>query len=697
MNDGRGAFHRSLALARLALLLAVAAASGVSAQQSSISGDVPASPAFDAAALTALPTGDWLTNGGNVYNQRYSPLDQINRDNVQQLKAVWRADLGSSGLRPRTSGEAQTLVYAGVLYVVTGENDVFAIDVASGETIWTYQARLDAEDVHVCCGWVSRGLGMGDGKLFLGRLDAKLVALDQRTGGVLWSVQAENNERGYSITGAPLYYDGMVITGFAGGDLGIRGRVKAYDAADGRLLWTFYTVPGPGNPGHETWPADGSAWLHGGAPVWQTPAVDPALGLIYFSTGNPGPDLGGAVRPGDNLYSDSIIALEAATGQYRWHFQQVHHDIWDYDSANPVVLFDAQIDGRLRRGIAQASKTGFVYLLDRETGEPLVGIDEKPVPQEPRQATAPTQPFPVGDAIVPQSIDIAPEGYELVNEGRIFTPFYNEPVLYKPIAAVNWPPSSYDPATYRLYVCAGDGVNAAVADDSQFTRPSAGGQYLGGVFVRPDIPGRGIFTAIDVRTNRIAWQRQLTGRCYGGSAATAGGLLFVGRNDGRLTALDKDTGRLLWAFQLDAGVNAPPTIFEYGGEEYVAVLAAGAVYGGRRGDGLWLFSLHGHRGPAAAVSRAGAGGSVTPVVVRPERTANLDNGRSLYSETCVPCHGENGRGGHGGGAPLTAQLGQQQILDVLNAGRDAMPGFGSTLSVDDMQDIAGYVLQRLIK
>ncbi len=197
--------------------------------------------------------------------------------------------------------------------------------------------------------------------------------------------------------------------------------------------------------------------MHGGATVWHTPAVDPELGLVYFSTGNPGPDFNGAVRAGDNLFSASIVALEARTGKYRWHFQEVHHDIWDYDAPNPVVLFDAVIDGRARKGLAQVGKTGWAYILDRETGEPLIGIEERPVPQEPRQATAATQPYPAGDAIVPQHVEIAPEGYHLVNDGRIFTPYIGDkgmivsPSLY---GGANWPPSSYDPMRQLLFVCA---------------------------------------------------------------------------------------------------------------------------------------------------------------------------------------------------------------------------------------------------
>ncbi|HMB73562.1 MAG TPA: PQQ-binding-like beta-propeller repeat protein, partial [Gammaproteobacteria bacterium] len=349
-------------------------------------------PAFTGEQLSAWPTTSWITNGGNVFNQRYSPLAQINSATIERLEPVWRASLNGSGLESKYSGQAQALFWEGVIYIATGPNDIFALDVETGDIIWSYEANLDQNITVICCGWMSRGVALGDGKIFSGQLDGKLVALDQRTGEVVWSVQAERNEDGFSITTAPLYYDGMIITGFAGGDRGGRGRVKAYDAATGELRWTFYTIPGPGEIGHDTWPDFNDTWKYGGAAVWQTPAVDPELGLVYFSTGNPGPDLNGSVRPGDNLFSVSMVAIDAHTGAYRWHFQQVHHDIWDYDASNPVLLFDATIDGRLRRGIVEVGKTGFAYLLDRETGEPLIGIEERPVPQEPRQATAATQP-----------------------------------------------------------------------------------------------------------------------------------------------------------------------------------------------------------------------------------------------------------------------------------------------------------------
>ncbi|MDX1561492.1 MAG: PQQ-binding-like beta-propeller repeat protein, partial [Gammaproteobacteria bacterium] len=329
--------------------------------------DITPAPAFTADQLTALPRTSWPNNGGNLAQQRYSPLTEITRENVTNLKGVWRTHLRGSGLDPKYSGEATPIVHEGTLYISTGANDVFALSVETGEILWQYECHLDPGITTVCCGWTNRGVAIGEGKVFQGQLDGKLVALDQRSGEPVWVIQAERWQEGFTITSAPLYFDGLVITGFAGADKGTRGRVKAYSAASGELVWTFYTIPGPGEIGHETWPAGSDVWRHGGAAVWQTPAADAELGLVYFATANPGPDYAGAIRPGDNLFSSSIVAVDAATGEYRWHFQQVHHDLWDYDASNPVVLFDAEIDGELRRGIVEVGKTGFAYILDRAT------------------------------------------------------------------------------------------------------------------------------------------------------------------------------------------------------------------------------------------------------------------------------------------------------------------------------------------
>jgi quinohemoprotein ethanol dehydrogenase len=551
-------------------------------------------------SLVPPPAVGWPTNGGNWYNQRYSPLTVIDRSNVANLKGVWHTKLEGSGVGPQYSGEAQPLVVDGVIYVPTGASDLFALDVATGNILWSYKSGLDPAIDVVCCGWSSRGVALGEGRIFLGRLDGQLVALDAKTGAVAWTVQAERWQDGFSITNAPLYYDGLVITGFSGAELGVRGRVKAFHASDGELAWTFYTIPARGEPGNETWPQDNELWQHGGATVWHTPAVDPELGLIFFSTGNPGPDFNGGVRAGANLYTSSIMAVELKTGRYRWHFQQVHHDIWDYDSPAPVVLFDLEYQGRMRHGLAQPSKTGWVYILDRTDGTPLVGIDEKPVPQEPRQATAATQPYPRGDSFVPQHLDIAPEGYPLVNGGKIFTPYWTDYVIAKPgiLGGGNWPPAAYDPATGYLYVCASDQASSFLAAELGTARPPAGEYFVGGAFGTNPLAPYGTFTAMDMRTNTIVWQQHWADRCYSGATATAGGLVFVGRNDGRLTALDSASGKKLWEFQTGAGMNAPVSVFAHDGKQYVVAYSAGNMFAASaKGDNVWLFALDGTLDP----------------------------------------------------------------------------------------------------
>ena len=658
--------------------------------------EIEKSPAFDGDTLVAHPDDNWITNGGNIYNQRYSPRDAINRDNIADLKGVWHINLGSA-LGQQYSGEAQPLVYNGVIYIITGADDVFAVGVESGEVLWKYEANLDSEISTVCCGWTSRGVGLGDGKVFVGQLDGKLLALDQVSGEVVWETQAETWQEGYSITSAPLYYNGLVITGFAGAEYATRGRVKAYDATDGSLVWNFYTVPGPGEPGHETWSQENEVWKFGGGTVWQTPAVDPELGMIYFSTGNPGPDFDGSVRPGDNLYTASVVALDVMTGEYRWHFQQVHHDIWDYDSATPVVLFDVEIDGQSRKGVASSNKNAWVFLLDRETGEPLIGIDEVAVPQEPRQLTSATQPYPVGDALAPQEILIPPQGVQLVNGAKIYTPFWTDPTLVQPGAsgATNWPPSSYDPDIGALYVCLTNwaGVFTAEPVDKGMPEPDANGDwYTGGPFAQSPLPPSGIFAALDVHTNKLIWQQAWPDRCYSGSIATGGSLLFVGRNDGRLTAMDSENGNLLWEFQTGAGMNSTVSMFEHGGEDYVVAYAAGNLFAASpRGDELWLFGLNGtmESGPAP-----GAATEVSNLDHTGEIPADAAAGQVVYESTCQFCHGLDGTGGQNAPAFL-ARVADMDVASVVGEGRNAMPKFNATLTPQQILDVSAYV-QKLV-
>ena len=446
----------------------------------------------------------------------------------------------------------------------------------------------------------------------------------------------------------------------------------------------------------------------GGASVWQTPAIDPELGLLYFSTGNPGPDLNGSVRAGDNLFANSIVAVDVRTGQYRWHFQQVHHDIWDYDSPNPVILFDAPYKGVMHKALAEVSKTGWAYILDRRTGKPLLGIVEKPVPQEPRQRTAATQPYPVGDAVVPQQIDIVPEdarrlpgSSQIPNDGRIFTPFWTEPTMMKPgtMGGANWPPSAYDPDSNVLYVCATDRISNFVVR-LPLEAPGPNKVYMGGNFTQSSVHDGGILAALDVRTNRLVWRQEWREICYSGAVVTGGGLLFVGRADGRLMALDKRTGTKLWEFQTDAGVNTTVTTFQYKDQQYVVVHAGGGAFAnGKRGDGVWMFSLDGKIGPIAATAAATAGGrpGAAPPVAAPTRAGNATAGEPLYKAACLACHGEAGTGGHGGGPTLLTNLQPEQISLVTTTGRNNMPTFRDVYTPDQIADVSAYIVQVLGK
>jgi len=548
--------------------------------------------------LLQSPVGkDWVTNGGNLTNQRYSALKQIDTTNVKQLKGAWMTRLKGSGFGGKYSFEASPLVKDGIMYVVTGNEDVFALNAKTGEILWERWSGIDQKISTVCCGWVNRGLAMGEGMLFLGQFDANVVALDIKTGKEVWRTPIEVWQDGYGITSAPLYYDGIVYSGITGGEFGVRGRLTALDAKTGKILWRWYTLPGPGEFGSDTWPTGTDHAMRGGATIWNTPALDPQLGLVYFATGNCGPDYDGSMREGDNLFCASIVAIKAKTGEYAWHFQEVHHDIWDYDAASPVALFDTVVNGQPRKGIAQAGRTGWVYMLDRTNGKPLIGIEERPVPQEPRQKTAETQPFPIGDAIVPQCAQPL-DGYE--KAGCIFEAFWEEPVLIQPSGGggTNWAPMSYNPDTGSFYVVATVRTSAFGRYGDTFKK---GLRYVGGTQSAPiGSPMSGTFTAVGGNTNKMVWQTKTPYRIGngGGSTATAGGLVFHGEPDGNILAYDAKTGAELWKFQTGFGAEAPPVVYEVDGDQYIAIAAGGnQLTGSAYGDAVWSFSLKGQVNP----------------------------------------------------------------------------------------------------
>ncbi len=561
--------------------------------------------AFSANAQSRHRDGDmrqpaaknWLTIGGDTGASRYSTLKQVNTRNVKNLKGAWATHLGS-GLGAKYSFEATPIVKDGVLYIASGNDDVFALDGKTGALIWEWRSKLEQNINTVCCGWDNRGVALGDGRVYVGMLNGAMAALDMKTGKEVWRSQLASWQDGYTITAAPLYYNGVVYTGISGGDRSARGFVAALDAKTGKENWRFWTVPEPGAFGSQTWPKPddanpkrANAWKVGGANVWNTPAIDPDLGLLYFSTGNPGPEAGGvgADRPGDNLFASSMVALHL-DGKYAWHFQMVHHDLWDFDCPSPVVLFDQVYEGKKRKAIAEACKTGWVYILDRETGKPLIGIDEKPVEVDARVASAPTQPVPRGDAVIPQ----CPQPLDNWVTKCIFGVIYDEAVLMSPggNGGPNWSPMSYSPRTGYLYVAAADRPQSRILRGTGKTvGPAVGAKY------------GGTLTALDARTNKIVWQQRRPYSIGQGSGAlsTAGDVLFHGEPDGKFQAYDARDGKLLWEFQTGAGADAPAITYEIDGEQYIAIASGGVSIQttSYNSDVVWAFSLKGGPGGRA--------------------------------------------------------------------------------------------------
>ncbi len=684
--------------------VAVAAVSALSLGLAACGGD-------DEASTEGLPTTSWEHNGGSYSNERYSPLKEVDVSNVANLKGVWHTRLKGSGTAAKYSGEAQPIVKDGVMYVITGADDVFAMDTKTGEIKWEYRANLDQTIDTVCCGWTSRGVAIGDGRVYVGQLDGKLVALDITNGTKVWETQVAKWQEGYTITSAPLFYDGTVVTGLSGADLGARGRVTAFDAATGKEKWRFNTTPGPGEFGNDTWAGD--SWKRGGATVWQTPAYDAKLGMLFFSTGNAGPDLDGSVRAGDNLFSVSMVAIDAKTGEYKWHFQQVHHDIWDYDSPSPVILYDYEHDGKTIHAIAEASKTGWLYMLDRETGKPIHPIEEKPVKQLEVQKTAKTQPIPSYPPFI--SHKITDEDFKTIQDlvkknakggpvpkvtraTEMYEPFSKDVhvVTPGPAGGVNWPPSSYNRDTKMVYVCASDSVVGL-----QFAEPSEykpGEFYVGSAFTLPGYgASKGVLAAVDVTDGSIAWKKEWPDPCYSGTVTTAGNLVFVGRNNGELQAFDATNGDQKWAFQTGAGANSTATVYEEDGKQRIAFYAAGnSLVASPHGDHVWVFGLD---GTLEQLPAPGSGEGTTHGGQGEAAEGDPDAGKTLWADNCSTCHGMNGTGANGGPdlTSIARTKDAVQVAKQVNDGGVGMPAFGGQLSEKEIADVSAYVAKVINK
>ena len=602
-------------------IVTTAAASG-SASRGTLA--ITPSPAFSAGDLNAPAGNDWITAGGGLTDDRYSSLTQINTSNVSQLKQAWHIHLGiPKGRQKAASEEGSIIEYQGVLYGTNGDSTVYALDATSGARLWTYIPKF-AHKVGFGL-FVNRGLGMGDGMVFEGLLDGSVVALNQQTGKVVWQNRLSNSAKGYSFTAAPVYYNGEVIFGVSGGDAGAHGYAEAVNAKTGKGIWRWYVDASPGTPGFSTWPKN-NEWKHGGA-LWIYPSIDTSLGLVYIVTGNPVP--WNTRGPGADLYTDSIVAIHVYSGKMAWHFQTVHHDIWDYDVTNPPVLFNADVHGTVQPGLAVASKTGWVYLLNRATGKPLLGIVEKKVPQvNPPEAgfkLSPTQPYPVGQPFVPQCSTRAnwpvasPDG-KPYKVGCIFQPYAVSPngsfLAENPsdTGGADWAPSSYNPSTNYEYICATAGAGASVgAVAMKEMKLVQGGLYVGDNFGpnSPVVSNYGKVVAMNLATNHIAWQAKWPQPCYSGTSTTAGGLVFAGQSSfaaknavpgksaaqkaskGVLTAFDASNGKVLWNSPvMDAGANAPSTTFMVNGKQYVVILVGGNnLAGSKPGDSVYAYAL----------------------------------------------------------------------------------------------------------
>jgi alcohol dehydrogenase (cytochrome c) len=512
---------------------------------------------------------NFLLTNGDYRQQRYYPNSEINRANVGRLRPAWifQTDV-------MESIETSPIVVHGIMYVTTSYDHVYALDARTGEQLWHYKHKLGPITTY-CCGPNNRGVAAYEDKIYLATLDSKLVALDAKTGKLVWQSDIADPELGYSETMAPTAVKGKILIGTNGGEYGIRGFVKAYDAATGKLLWTFNTIPensvgvwaerdATGRDMHRDIAAEKAQLAKSGDPykllgggVWQNPSVDLATNRIYFVVGNPSPDLDGSVRPGDNLYTNSMVSLDLDTGKYICHFQYIAHDVWDLDAVSPTVLVDVKDkDGKVVPGVIHAGKTGHVYVHNRNDCS-LIRFSEAMVPQE-NMWVLPTK------------------------EGARMLPGANGGVEWSPMAVnphlgLTYAINLHQPMTYHV-------------ENSAYPQ---GKLWLGGAFkVIPAEEQWGNVTAVDYNSGKIRWQVKTAQPMIGGILATAGGLVFTGEGNGQFKAYDADTGAALWKFQAGAGVNAPPSSYTVDGKQYIVVGAGGNVQlDYKRGNSIIAFTL----------------------------------------------------------------------------------------------------------
>jgi alcohol dehydrogenase (cytochrome c) len=489
---------------------------------------------------------NWLSYSGQYKSWRYSTLKQIDTNNAARLEMTWAfqvADLGQF--------ETSVLAVDGVLYGTGQNNRAFALDARTGRAIWRYKRNLP-DKLRACCGTVNRGFAILGDRLFMTTLDAHVVALDARSGQVLWDVEAADYRRGYAMTGAPLAVRNLIIVGSAGGEYGARGFIDAYDAATGKRVWRFDTVPAPGQPGSDTWPAE--AWKVGGAPAWITGSYDPELNTLYWPTGNPSPATYGGSRKGDNLYSNSMLALDPDTGKLKWHFQFTPHDLHDYDATQIPVLVDRDWQGQPRKLLLQANRNGFVYVLDRTSGAFLSAA-------------------PFGKVTWASGIDA--RGRPIANPAAV----PNETgatVCPGALGLTNWYSPAYSPTTQWMYLATSNECDVFTGAPQKYR---AGHDFNGSIYMpQSETRSTGALIALDPFTGQRKWEFKYVNNPNAGALATAGGVVFTGDSSGNVIALDAVTGKDLWHRQLGAAIYASPVTFEVGGEQYVVIPSGAALF-----------------------------------------------------------------------------------------------------------------------
>ncbi len=490
---------------------------------------------------------NWLMYSGTLDSQRFSGLDQIHNRNVGELELKWAYQI------PQLDrAETVPLVVDGVMFITEAPSNVVAVDAATGRQYWRYNHELP-DDLRICCGRNNRGVAILGDTLYMSTLDAHLVAIDARTGNLIWNTEVADYRSGYSKTAAPLIVKDKVVTGIAGGEFGISGFIDAYDAVTGDLSWRAKTIPGPDHPDNQTWA--GESWRTGGSASWITGAYDPDLDLVYWGTGNPGPDWNGDVRMGDNLYSDSALAINHETGELAWYFQFTPHDVHDWDAIQVPILADLQMGGETRKVMMWANRNAFYYTLDRVTGEFLVGT-------------------PFAKQTWAEGLDSAgrpirvPDTFP-TSEGTLVSP----PV----VGGTNWFSPAYSPRTELFYVQAFDGEDLFYKRDEDYIE---GDRFTGGGFQAP-LPVdsyQSAIRAIDPRTGDRRWEYQIQPRSTAGILATAGDLVFSGSVDGYFFALDAVSGEALWHVSVGSMVHAAPMSYAVDGKQYVTIAAGNVVF-----------------------------------------------------------------------------------------------------------------------